>query len=390
MSGRTSGVALAVALLAGALALRPSVVGVGPLLEAIAADLTASRGAVGLLATIPVFCMGLFAPLAAPLSARLGARHAIALGLLLIAVAGVVRAVAPSLPWILALTVLVGAGIGLAQGSLPAVVKRYAADRPATATGTYVAGIQIGAAAATALAAPVATVAGGWRGTLAVLGVATAVLAVAWLAVAPRERIRGEAAAALPVREPRAWLLVAIFGLQSAPFYGVNAWMPAYYVEQGWTPAAAGGLLGVVNLAGLAGALTVPRLADRYHARRGPLIVAAAVLGAALLASLAWPAGGWAWAVFIGVALGSLFSLTLTLPLDTSPDPRAAAATTGLVIGVGYLIAASAPATLGLVRDLTGTHVATLWTLFGVCVLLGLLCLPLSRERLRPTASMGA
>jgi len=42
--------------------LRPQVVGVGPLIDEIQDDLDASHALVGLLGTIPVLCMGLFAP----------------------------------------------------------------------------------------------------------------------------------------------------------------------------------------------------------------------------------------------------------------------------------------------------------------------------------------
>src|SRR5262245_64076604 len=45
-----------------ALTLRPQIVGIGPLLPEIQDDLDTTHAVVGLLATIPVLCMGLFAP----------------------------------------------------------------------------------------------------------------------------------------------------------------------------------------------------------------------------------------------------------------------------------------------------------------------------------------
>ena len=60
-----------------ALTLRPQIVGVGPLLPEIQDDLDTTHALVGLLATIPVLCMGLFAPAAAYLSARIGTRAVI-------------------------------------------------------------------------------------------------------------------------------------------------------------------------------------------------------------------------------------------------------------------------------------------------------------------------
>ena len=67
---------LLVALFLAALALRPQLVGIGPLLPPIQDDLDVTHAVAGLLGTIPVLCMGLFAPPAPFLSRpdRLAAR----------------------------------------------------------------------------------------------------------------------------------------------------------------------------------------------------------------------------------------------------------------------------------------------------------------------------
>ena len=57
-----------VALFLAALALRPQLVGIGPLLPLIQHDLDVTHAVAGLLGTIPVLCMGLFAPPASFLS----------------------------------------------------------------------------------------------------------------------------------------------------------------------------------------------------------------------------------------------------------------------------------------------------------------------------------
>ena len=66
---RRSGLALLTALFVASLALRPQLVGVGPLLPDIEGDLGVSHAVAGLLSTIPVICMAVFAPAAAPLTA---------------------------------------------------------------------------------------------------------------------------------------------------------------------------------------------------------------------------------------------------------------------------------------------------------------------------------
>src|SRR5205085_913558 len=94
-----------------------------------------------LLGTIPVLCMGLFAPPAAVLSQRLGSRHALAAALALIGVFGIARALVPGAALLILLTIPAGIGMGLGNALLPVSVKERFSDRPVFATGVYAAGL---------------------------------------------------------------------------------------------------------------------------------------------------------------------------------------------------------------------------------------------------------
>ena len=107
--------------------------------------------------------MGLFAPVAAYLSARLGTRRAMTIGLVLIGVFGVLRAIVPSAWLVVLLTWPVGVGMGLGNALAPLAVRETVPEPPATGTGVYTTGIQIGSTAAAALAVPLAAVLGGVR-----------------------------------------------------------------------------------------------------------------------------------------------------------------------------------------------------------------------------------
>ena len=172
---------LLVALFLAALALRPQLVGIGPLLPLIQDNLDITHAVAGLLGTIPILCMGLFAPPAPFVSGRIGARQAVALSLALIGVFGVVRAIAPGAVGVILLTIPIGVGMGIAGAILPVTVKERFADRPGFATGVYTTGITIGSAIAAATAVPLAHLAGGWRAPLVVFGVVSTGLAVLWL-----------------------------------------------------------------------------------------------------------------------------------------------------------------------------------------------------------------
>ena len=383
----TKGWALLAALFLGALALRPQLVGVGPLLPEIDDDLGISHAVAGLLGTIPVLCMGLFAPPAAYLAGRLGTRAAIATCLAGIAGCGLLRAAAPGAPLVLTLTFPIGVGMGLAGALIPVAVKERFAHRPAFASGVYTTGITGGAALSSGLAVPIAGALGGWRASLAVFSGVTILLFIAWIALTPPARERP------PITPPRlpwgrrvVWVLVAVFALQSIVYYGLVSWMPDSFQERGWSAEAAGSLVGVMSIAGLPSGLLLPFLADRLGSRRQWLGLTAGALFLATVGIATLPDAGWAWAALAGLGIGATFPLTLTLPLDVARDPADTGAVVGLMLGAGYTIAAAGPFLLGAARDLTGSFSASLWVLVVVAGGLVLAILPLSPARLRPVA----
>jgi CP family cyanate transporter-like MFS transporter len=379
--------ALLAALFLGALALRPQLVGVGPLLPEIDDDLGISHAVAGLLGTIPVLCMGLFAPPAAYLAGRLGTRAAIATCLAGIAGFGLLRAAAPGAPLVLTLTFPIGVGMGLAGALIPVAVKERFAHRPAFASGVYTTGITGGAALSSGLAVPIAGALGGWRASLAVFSGVTILLFLAWIALTPAARERPPSSPPrLPWGRRVVWVLVAVFALQSIVYYGLVSWMPDSFQERGWSAEAAGSLVGVMSIAGLPSGLLLPFFADRLGSRRQWLGLTAGALFLATVGIATLPDAGWAWAALAGLGIGATFPLTLTLPLDVARDPADTGAVVGLMLGAGYTLAAAGPFLLGAARDLTGSFSASLWVLVVVAGGLVLAILPLSPARLRPVA----
>ena len=376
---------LLVALFLAAVALRPQLVGIGPLLPSIQSDLGVSHAVAGLLGTIPVLCMGLFAPPAPYLSGRVGTRSAIAAAMALIGAFGIARAVVPGAAGVVLLTFPVGVGMGLAGAMLPVAVKERFADRPGFATGVYTTGITIGSAVSAAIAVPLAHAAGGWRTPLLVFGAVSAALGVLWwwLTRSAPPHVRADVRPLrLPLGNPLAWRLVAAFFFMSSVFYGLNSWLPDAYVEHGWSESSAGALLAVMNTVTIPCGFLASWAADHWGTRRLWLAGAAAVQLAALLGIVFLPGGGWLWAVGLGTAIGPLFPLTLTLPLDAAERPAQVAALAGMMLGLGYTLSAASPLLLGAVRDLTGGFDAVLWVLVGAAAALVLVDASFSPARL--------
>jgi CP family cyanate transporter-like MFS transporter len=372
------------ALFLSALALRPQIVGVGPILPQIQGDLGVSHAVAGLLGTIPLLCMGLFAPFAAVLSSAVGSRVAIAAAVALIGVAGIARALLPGIGPVLALTFPVGIGIAVAGTLLPVAVKERFIDRPAISTGIYTTGINVGSAIAAAAAVPIAAL-GSWRTALLVFSAATAILAALWFLQTRAEPRPARARVQLPMlpwRNPVAWTLVGIFSLLGTSYYGLNAWLPDSYVERGWSEHSAGALLGVLNIVSIPAGLVIAALAERYGSRRRNLIACGALILVAALGIVLVPSAAWLWAALYGGINGGAFALIMTLPLDVADRPEEVGAAAGMVLGVGYTLTALSPLVLGAVRDATGSFTGSLWIVVGAVAAFLVLAATLSPARL--------
>ena len=379
------GLTLLAALFVAALALRPQLVGTGPLLPDIKSDLGVSHAVVGLLGTIPVLCMGVFAPSAARLAGRFNLRTVVTVCVAAVAVFGLARAAVPGAPLLLALTLPIGVGMAIAGALLPMAVKARFPDRPVFASGVCTTGLNLGAALSSAAAVPAASAFGGWRGALAAFSVVAALQCAGWVALSRGAWTERSAEwARMPLRRPVVWMIVSVFALQSLVYYGITTWIADAFQERGWSAGTAGALLAAMGLSTVPGGLLVPWLADRFGTRRQWLIAMTCTVGVATFGLAAVPGAGFAWAALVGAAIGAVFPLCLAMCLDVAHEPAEAGAAAALMFVGGYLFAALAPLGLGAVRDLTGSFSASLWALFGTALLLVGACLPLNATRLRP------
>src|SRR4051794_9590104 len=382
---------LLVAFSLAAVPLRPQLVGVGALLPSIQHDLGVSHAVAGLLGTIPVLCMGLFAPPAAFLSGRIGSRRAIGVSLGLIGSFGIARLVVPGALGVIALTVPLGIGMGLAGAMLPVAAKERFADRPGFATGAYTTGITSGAAIAAAVAVPLAHFAGGWWTPLYVFSAVSCVLTGVWFWLTRTEpgHVRSDIRPLkLPLRNPLGWRLVAAFFLMSFVFYGLNSWLPDVYVERGWSQSSAAQLLAVLNTITIPVGFCAAWAADHIGTRRMWLGGAAALQVLTLLGIALLPGAGWLWAVMLGLSIGPLFPLTMTLPLDAAQRPAEVAALAGMMLGLGYTLSSTGPLILGAVRDISGNFGAVLWVLVAASTLQFLVDASFSPARLAASRSL--
>lgn len=385
-------VAVVGALVLVGLAFRTQALIIGPLVGQVQADLGMSHGVAGLLSTIPVLCMGLLAPLGPVLAASIGPKLGVTVCVALVAVFGVARAFLPDAATVLLATVGIGVGMAVVGPILPMIVRARLPNHPAAGTGAYVVGFVIGGTITAALAVPLADGFGGWRGSFAIVSAAGFASLGAWLWLMPHDEGHVRVAPSrprLPWRRPSAWLLGAIFGSQSILFYGCITWLGSVYVERGWSAAQAGSLIALMAGIGLVSTLAVPVLADRIGTRRSQLTLAAllSVSGAIVIAlTPGEPPGSiltFAATALLGLGIGAYFPLALTLPVDVASDAADAASISAFMLLIGYLLAATSPVVLGIVRDATGNFEVVVWILVAISATMIPLALALNPARLR-------
>lgn len=418
VAARAVSPALAIAgILLIATNLRMPMTSASPLLPRIKEDVGLSAASASFLISLPLLCFAVFSPIVPRIAARIGLAHSLFGALIAVNVGIVLRS------WVGSFglwtgTVLIGVGIAIMNVLLPALIKRDFPDHAGTLTGVYSAFQSLMAALAAAVAVPIAGLPGwGWQGALGLtLGAGLIGMAVfapqvradhvmrrtkildrqAADAAAAGEMSGAEApdAVASPatpasasspapapasetapparprslLRSPLAWVITAFMGFQSTLFYSILAWWPAIEMSSGISEESAGFHIAVIQASGIVGSLVAGWLMRRDVV--GPTVgVAVSTVIVVLAGTMLAPQLALLWALLIGTAQGGLFTVALTLFGARARTPMSAARLSGMAQTFGYVIAASVPPVLGVVREATGSWTASLWILLGIAVI---------------------
>ena len=350
---------VAVAVLAAAFNLRPALSSIGPLLTGIIGETGLSAAGAAVLTTLPVLCLGLGAGLGPWIMRRIGPDAGVLAGLGAVALGLGLRAPGSLAP-LFAGCALAGLGIGLANVLLPVMVKR---DYPASAgrmTGLYTMTLCLGAAAGTGLSVPLREALGGWGPALAVWCLPALAAMPVWLLLARRSTgaAAGAKASVKPVRlrrDPLAWQVTGFMGLQSSLAYIMFGWLPAVLEARGLNPLDAGFTASVMILGQAPGALVIATLAARGRDQRGWIVAVLAVIVATFLLAAFGPDITLIPAsIVLGLALGGVFGLGLTVIVLRAPEAITAGSLSAMAQGIGYSLAALGPLGFGLAHEASG------------------------------------
>jgi MFS transporter, CP family, cyanate transporter len=352
--------------------LRPVFSSASALLPEIIEQTGLSSFGAGVLTTLPVVCLGVFAPLAPRLAQRIGAERTLLAVLLLLALGTALRGFG-SLPLLFFGTALAGSCIAVGNVLLPGLVKRDFASRTGMMTGLYTMALCAGAASAAGFTLPLQRVLGGsWSLALGAWALPAILVAVIWFPHAFFRQVRTKHAGFRVEglwRDRLAWQVTLFMGLQSALAYCIFGWLSPILRERGLDGVTAGVVVSVSVMAQVFACLLVPSIAVRCRDQRllNVGLVALAVTG--LLGFLFAPLSTvWVWAVVQGLGQGGLIAIAMTIIVLRSPNAHVASHLSGMAQCIGYMLAATGPLLVGLVHSITGNFAATA----ALFVLLGL------------------
>lgn len=359
------------ALFLAALNLRPIITSVASMMSMIQSDLGVSALTASLLTTLPVLCMGVFAPVATKLSRRFGLERTLFFSIFLITIATGLRGTSQTVTILLTTAFAGGVGISFTGPLLSSFIKKYFPKSPGIVS-VYSISMTVGAALASGLTIPIylrsehnlPLALSCW----AVLGVIALIL---WLGLARQNQQADHADVPLrlPLRNKKAIQFTLFFGFMSSMFYSLTAWISPIALDFGNSPQYAAMLLTIFTLIQIPVALLVPNIVNRLGKPKLFLILCSLseLIG---LIFLLLPMPILPAVIFLGIGAGGLFPLALMLPIIETRTPEEAGTWSAMSQMGGYIMGGFGPFLIGLIFDISGHFQAAIVAMLAIVMLM--------------------
>lgn len=365
---------LLVGILLIATCLRAPITGIAPILEMIRHDFSFSTATAGALTTLPLLAFAAVSPFAVVLARKFGLEYSLLFALFFITGGIALRMV--EAVWCLFLgTAIIGAGIAIANVLLPSLLKRDFPTRIASITGAYSVTAGITAALASAAAIPIAHHFNGWNWALGAFIIFPVAALAVWVSQLSGNKDQPQTTSALNTNKPiwksvLAWQVTFFFGLNSLVYYVIVTWLPTMLIETGFSPAIAGSLHGISQLATALPGLVFGLLLARFRDQKTIAIILPLLTAISLTGILILPQWATLWSALFGFGCGATFILALTFISLRSSNPAQAAALSGMAQCIGYTVAAGAPPAAGFIFEYTGGWTVPLVICTILCIVM--------------------
>lgn len=383
----THGAFLMFGVLLISLSLRSPITGIGPLLDLIRLELNLSATQAGMLTTLPLLAFAFFSPIASRIGRKHGLEQALMLSLILVTIGLVIRSIGNSVG-LFSGTIIIGAGIAIANVLLPSLMKRDFPTKIATMTSIYVLMMGVGSALSASLAIPLADLASrlsigavpSWALSLASLTIFPVIAILVWLPqlrnnTAPSKDSSELEGHSYLWRNVDAWSITLFLALNSFLMYIFISWLPTILVELGYSHHQAGVIHGVLQLFTAVPAIILIPLMAKISDKRFLSFSLTIMAFFGIVGLIYAPNYAMIWGMLFGFGAGGGFIVALALISLRTQTAHQAATLSGMAQFLGYLLAATGPIIMGAIHEHNGSWqqplalcaiVALVWSIFAV------------------------
>lgn len=359
-----------------------------PLFSQIAEEIPLTKAQMGTIMGVLTLASLFFAPVGGALCDKLGSRWALGLSAMIVAAGSIVRYFASSATGLIVCMFIIGAGIAMYPPNLPkALGSWFSRNDLAKVNGICLAGMGIGGALVMATARSILSPAlGGWRGTVAFLGVLVMIVAVLWMILyrdrqtggavsGPRQNVFQNFKQVLRIRD--IWLIAFYYGLNMVALLAVITLLPLTLEERGVENSGelVGIMMGTTVVFNILGGI----LSDRAGKRKPFLLFSVLIFafsvtgfvtltGAPLLAVL----------VLAGAALGTIAPVLMSVPVEIEGIGTSLAGTAvGFIFMLGNTGGFVGPVVAGKLMDSAGSSLPGFIFIAGALIAAAALIIPL-------------
>lgn len=347
----------------------------GALMPEIRQSLNLSSGLASLITTLPVLCLGLFAPFAPKLAQKLGIERTIFIIMFVLTIGILLRGTG-ELSGLLIGTILAGGAIAIINVLLPSLIKRDFSQSIGLMSGLYAMALLGGAAIAAGTTLPLQQFFhGDWSSALAIWVVPAILAWLFWLFQYPQHSVP------LKIIAPKirglwqcklAWQVTLFMVLQSMYSFTVFGWLSPFLRDRGIAVFDASLIVSSSIFLQTIACFLAPVIATRlpHQSWFNVVVVLLTVIGfiGCLMAPLHTI---WLWAVILGLGQGALTSIAMAMIVLRSENTHVAAQLSSMVQSVGFGFGAFGPLMVGLLYQSPGHFIKV--EIFLACVALALI-----------------
>lgn len=370
-------VLLIIGILLIATTLRAPISGIAPLLDTIKHSFTLSTTNVSMLITLPLLAFAFISPFAARISREYGIERTLFIALCVTAIGIAVRSTGSE--WNLYLgTLVIGSGIAIINVLLPSLIKRDFPAKVTILTAFYALSMGAMAALSSAIVVPLSQASHfGWRFATGIFILLPIISAIVWLPQLRSHTVMAQNAlhsadSNKVWHSALAWQVTLFFGINSFINYVAISWLPDILQDAGYTAAQAGSLHGLLQLSGALPVLFVIPFIARLKDQRVPAFLSTLVTIAGLLGLLFAPTAATLWVILLGIGTGMSMVLSLSFVGLRSTNAHQAAALSGMVQCVGYLLSAAGPPLMGKLHEISHNWHLSLGLCVAFCVVMAI------------------